>query len=149
MQNQPVSELRPTDRAIVDQEHLRILSIVHYVLGGLHVALSCVLIFHFVLGLVMALAPHAFGHGPGQAPPTYIGLLMSAFAGCFMLLGWLFGGLTIYSGVCIHKRKHRTFSLVMAGINCLSVPFGTALGVFTIIVLTRESVRSQYAQAAC
>jgi hypothetical protein len=37
------------------------------------------------------------------------------------------------------------FSLVVTGITCLSFPFGTALGVFTIIVLTRGSVRQLYA----
>ena len=61
-----------------------------------------------------------------------------------MLLGWLFGGLTIYSGLCIQRRQRRTFSLVMAVVNCLSIPFGTALGIFTILVLSRESVRRQY-----
>ena len=135
--SQPVQE-------IIDNEHLRVLSIVHYVLGGLHAALSCILIFHFILGLVIAIAPHLFGNGPGQAPPTFVGLFISAFAGCFMLLGWLFGGLTIYSGLCIQRRQHRTFSLVMAVVNCLSIPFGTALGIFTILVLSRESVRRLY-----
>lgn len=33
------------------------------------------------------------------------------------------------------------FCLIMAGIACLFMPFGTVLGVFTIVVLTRESVR--------
>jgi hypothetical protein len=36
------------------------------------------------------------------------------------------------------------FSLVIAGVQCMFAPFGTALGVFTIIVLTRDSVRRQY-----
>ena len=44
-------------------------------------------------------------------------------------------------------RRARTFSLVMAGVNCLSVPLGTTLGVFTFIVLLRESVAAQYALA--
>jgi len=44
----------------------------------------------------------------------------------------------------IKKRKNRTFSLVVAGINCLQMPFGTVLGVFTIIVLMRPSVQTGY-----
>jgi hypothetical protein len=133
---------------IIDREHLKLLSIMHYVLGGLHVLLSCFLIFHFIFGLVMAAAPHFFGDAPGQQPPVWIGLMMSAFSGCFMLLGWLFGGLTIYSGICIKQRKHRTFSLVMAVINCLSLPFGTALGVFTLIVLQKPTAKAFYGQPA-
>jgi hypothetical protein len=38
----------------------------------------------------------------------------------------------------------RLFSLIVAGFMCMFFPFGTALGVFTFIVLTRESVRRLY-----
>ena len=36
--------------------------------------------------------------------------------------------------------RHRTFSRVVAGLNCLHIPLGTVLGIFTSIVLGRESV---------
>ena len=37
------------------------------------------------------------------------------------------------------------FSLVIAALCCLNMPLGTVLGVFTFIVLTRDSVKAQYA----
>jgi hypothetical protein len=137
-----VTDLAPTAQEIIDSEHLRVLTIVHFVLGGLHALMSCLLIFHFVFGLILAVGSQI--HGQGQLPPTIMGLFMSAFAGCFMILGWLFGGLTVYSGICIKNRRHRIFSFVMAAVNCLSIPFGTALGIFTILVLSRESVKRLY-----
>jgi hypothetical protein len=33
---------------------------------------------------------------------------------------------------------------VMAGVECIFAPFGTVLGVFTIIVLMRESVKQLF-----
>ena len=42
------------------------------------------------------------------------------------------------------KRRKRMFSYVMAAILCAFMPFGTVLGVFTLIVLGRESVRQLY-----
>jgi hypothetical protein len=36
------------------------------------------------------------------------------------------------------------FSIVVAGVNCLQIPFGTALGVFTMMVLLRDTVRQSY-----
>ena len=48
------------------------------------------------------------------------------------------------SGHYIRKRKNRIFSFIIAGINCMHFPLGTALGVFTFIVLTRESVKMEY-----
>jgi hypothetical protein len=54
------------------------------------------------------------------------------------------GILNLISGLCLRARKGRTFSLVVAGINCLHIPLGTVLGVFTIVVLIRDSVRELY-----
>jgi hypothetical protein len=50
----------------------------------------------------------------------------------------------LLSGLFLRARRHRTFSMVVAAINCLHIPIGTALGVFTFIVLGRESVRKLY-----
>jgi hypothetical protein len=36
------------------------------------------------------------------------------------------------------------FTLVLSGIHCLNFPIGTALGVWTIVVLQRESARALY-----
>ena len=38
--------------------------------------------------------------------------------------------------------------MVIAGINCLHIPLGTLLGVFTLVVLGRESVRKLYLDAS-
>src|SRR5262249_50607541 len=65
------------------------------------------------------------------------------FMGFILLLGLV---LNVLSGVFLRQRRHRMFSLVIAGLNCFQIPFGTALGVFTIIVLSRESVRELYSE---
>jgi uncharacterized membrane protein HdeD (DUF308 family) len=72
----------------------------------------------------------------------------------FAMLKWIYlagavwfvasGILNLISGLCLRARKGRTFSLVVAGINCLHIPLGTVLGVFTIIVLIRDSMRELY-----
>jgi len=50
----------------------------------------------------------------------------------------------VLSGFFLLKKRNRGFSLIIGGLNCLQIPFGTALGVFTIIVLSRDSVRQMY-----
>ncbi len=65
---------------------------------------------------------------------------------CGVTWGWVTGILTIISGRRIAKQRSRVFSLVMAGVNCLSIPIGTTLGVFTFIVLLRPSVQAMYDQ---
>jgi len=44
-------------------------------------------------------------------------------------------------GPCHFGIRNRFFSLIIGGLNCLQIPFGTALCVFTILVLSRDSVR--------
>ena len=63
------------------------------------------------------------------------------FFGAWLLASFV---LNILSGLFIGRRKFRTFSLVVAVLNCIHIPLGTVLGVFTIIVLLRPSVRDVY-----
>ena len=48
------------------------------------------------------------------------------------------------AGRSLARHRRYTFCLVVAAILCLFVPFGTLLGVFTIIVLVRSTVRARF-----
>jgi hypothetical protein len=63
------------------------------------------------------------------------------FMGSIILLG---GIGNLFSGFFIRARRHRIFSLIVAGVDCLQFPFGTVLGIFTFVVLLRDSVREVY-----
>lgn len=131
---------------VIDEEHLRLLSIGHYVTGGLCILFASMFIFHFVVFFVMASDPNFFPPPkPGHPqPPDAMFHVMGTMIGIFILLGWTFGGLTIYAGRCIKRRVNRAFSLVMACINLLFLPVGTLLGVATVMVLSKPSVKRMY-----
>jgi hypothetical protein len=65
-------------------------------------------------------------------------------AGCFILAGWSLAICLLIAGSYLTSRKHYTFCLVIAAISCMLMPFGTVLGVFTIIVLMRPSVKEMF-----
>jgi hypothetical protein len=123
-----------------DEEHLRLLSIFHYVVAGLAALIACFPILHLIVGLVFIFASN---HLPanGNPPPAFIGWIFVIFAATFILLGWTMAALILTTGRFLARRKHYQFCLVMAGVECLFMPFGTVLGVFTILVLVRESVK--------
>ena len=52
--------------------------------------------------------------------------------------------MNLMSAHYLRKRRKRLFIMVTAGFNCACIPFGTALGVFTLIVLSRPSVEALY-----
>jgi hypothetical protein len=132
---------------IIDEEHLRLLSLGHYITGGLCIAFASIFIFHFVFMLLGALYPEMFA-GPNQTqqgqPDAEFFLIFAVVIGLVILAGWTFGGLTIYVGRCIKRRTHRTLTFVMACLNTMFIPFGTILGVFTLIVLSRPNVKRLY-----
>ena len=51
-----------------DEEHLKLLSIFHYVVGGLTALFACIPIFHLILGIVFIVAS-AMPDTKGDAPP--------------------------------------------------------------------------------
>ncbi len=127
-----------------DEEHLRLLSIFHYVVGGLAALFALFPIFHLILGLVFILAPETFASKNEEPPPAFLGWFFVVFAATFILLGWIFAVFVIVTGRFLARHKHWLFCVVMAGIECLFMPFGTVLGVFTIIVLMRESTKELF-----
>jgi hypothetical protein len=126
-----------------DNEHLKLLSIFHYVVGGMAALFACFPIFHLILGLFFILAPEKFGHG-SQQPPAFIGWFFMAFASVFMLVGWTLAVLVLMTGRFIARRKHYIFCFAMACVECIFMPFGTAPGVFTILALNRRSVKELF-----
>jgi hypothetical protein len=127
-----------------DEEHLRLLSIFHYVVGGLAGLFALFPIFHLIFGLFFILAPEKFA-GKGEPPPAFLGWLFVIFGVVFITIGWTFAALILTAGRFLARRKHYLFCLTMAGVECLFMPFGTVLGVFTIIVLIREPVKQLFA----
>lgn len=55
--------------------------------------------------------------------------------------------LNTLSGFYLRKRRKRSFSIVVAAFDCLLLPFGPFLGLFSLFVLSKESVKELYAEA--
>lgn len=127
-----------------DREHLRLLSVFHYVLAGITALGSMIPLFHLIFGLAIAL-----GHldGADEFPPIF-GWLFVALAGAFILAGLSLAVCLALAGRKLAKREGYTFCLVVAAFSCILMPFGTVLGIFTLIVLMRDSVRELFGRTA-
>jgi hypothetical protein len=126
-----------------DEEQLRLLSIFHYVVAGLAGLFALFPILHLVVGLMFIFAPHKFA-GNGEPPPSWFGWVFVIFAVLLMTFGWTLAGFVFTAGRFLARRKRYMFCLVVAGVECMFMPFGTVLGVFTITVLMRESVKQLF-----
>ena len=122
-----------------DEQYLKLLSVFHYVVGGLAAFFACFPIFHLIIGILMLSG--AF-EGRGGGLPAAIGLLFVNMF--FIIAGWTLAVCLFIAGYNLAKRRRYMFCLVMAAIACIFLPFGTVLGVFTIIVLMRPSVKELF-----
>lgn len=126
-------------RRAIEEEHVRLLAIFHYVLGGFTLLTSCIFLIHVVMGIALAMTPELKGSS-SEIGAQFMGYMFAGLGTAFLLGGWLYGGLTLYAGRCLQLRKHRTFVIVMSAINCFQMPWGTLLGCFTIKVLLSQSM---------
>jgi hypothetical protein len=125
-----------------DAEHLRLLSIFHYIVGGLAGLFACFPLIHLAIGI--AIVSGAFDTVGRQPPPAFVGWLFIAIAAVLILIGWSIAVMILIAGRSLARRVRYTYCFVVAAISCIFFPFGTALGIFTIIVLARPSVKSLF-----
>jgi len=126
-----------------NEEHLRLLSIFHYVVSALAALFACIPTLYLVIGLFFLLAPQQVA-GKGGPPPPFIGWFFVIFGSVAILLGLTFAAFVLAAGRALARRKHYMFCLVMGGVECVFMPFGTVLGVFTLVVLTQAAVKQLF-----
>ena len=132
-----------------DKEHLRLLAIFHYVVAGLAALFSFFPLLYTTVGAIFIFAARHGTPKPGEEPPPeFIGWIFAIVGSLLFLLGIAIAICILIAGRSLAKRTRYWFTLVVACIECLFIPFGTILGVFTIIVLSRESVKTLFLTGA-
>jgi len=128
-----------------NNEHIRLLSVFYFVFGGLSLFVAFVLtIYLVVLGAIFTnstVRESIESSGTNMETPLNIVAAIFIFA---IVLVVTIGILQIVAGFKLRKKTHRIFTIVMGVLALPSFPLGTALGVFTIVVLTRPAVIDMY-----
>ncbi|QDU74113.1 hypothetical protein Pan97_11180 [Bremerella volcania] len=143
------TEVEATTPGSEDEYHLDLLGTFHWILAGLVAVAGLFPIFHVLFGFIAIVAslvgeavePEARGLG------VLMGFLFMAIGSAIMVTFWVIAYCLYLSGSYLKAHKNHTFCMVMAVIICFSFPLGTALGVFTILVLIRPSVRQLFGVA--
>lgn len=123
-----------------DLTHLKWLAIGYYILSAMSALTTCVLIGFALVGV-------AFMLGAIEAPPEVrilVGLVVVILESALALLVFTMCMLEMLTGRSLASRRRYRLCFIVACIELLNVPVGTALGIFTIIVLQRPSVRDLF-----
>jgi uncharacterized membrane protein YhaH (DUF805 family) len=133
-----------TRQSIIDEEHLKLLSLGYLVSAGVSAFFSLFGLLYVFMGVTMSTT---FSHLPqtpansAQSPsPAFVGWIFACIGLVFFLAATAMTAARFRAAWCIKHRKWRVFCMVIAGIGCLEFPYGTALGVLSLIVLGRDSV---------
>lgn len=128
-------------------ETFRLLTIFHTVLGAVLGILSLLPLIHVTVGaLLVVLGPSADVSTEEQQLFQLVGGVMLVAGAMFVLFGLTLSACIGFAAYFISNRRNYTFCLVVAGVECLFMPIGTALGVFTIYSLLRDEIRLQFAE---
>ncbi len=128
-----------------DGEHLQLLSILYYVMGGFATLGACIPVLYFGIGLALIGGAAAQrGGSEEQAGLAAFGGLVLVIAIPFVLLMMIQVVCLFLTGRYLSQGRNHIFCFINACVLCLHAPFGTALGIFTIVVLSRESVKQRF-----
>ena len=73
-----------------------------------------------------------------------MGSLFTVIGIFIAVISLIFAVLLIVAGLKLRQPTGHTFCMVVAGASCLLFPFGTALGIFTLINLSKPEVKTRF-----
>jgi hypothetical protein len=130
-----------------DLEHLKLLGIFHYIWGALSlIGGLCIGGYFLVIGIVLMSSPPSSTSSEDSAAPGVVGGIMIGVGVVLFLIVVVYGILTLMAGG--KYRKHQGgywFCFILAIVTLVigGIP-GIALGIFSLIVLSRESVKTLF-----
>ncbi len=127
-----------------DEEHLKLLSIFHYVIGGISALFGCIPLIYAGIGAAVLFSPHPVFGSQGPHPAAVVGWFFVIFGLGAFLVAQSIALCLVLAGRFLSKLTHYQFVFVLACVQCIFFPFGTILGIFTIIVLSRPSVKALF-----
>lgn len=140
MTSNPITSQDPRDAS-----HLRTLSILYYVFSSFNLVPLLIGALYVFIGLDILNGPVPADTANHDANAGWVLLCLAA---AMIFIGIVGGILTLTVARRLSQRRSLTLCIVVAAVSCMQIPFGTALGVFTLIVLNRPSVKAMFAGRA-
>jgi hypothetical protein len=121
-------------------KQLDLLGLFHFILGGLTALFACLPLIHVGVGAALLLGTF----DSGEAAPRFVGWIFVLMGSLFVLGGWALAAAMIAAGRMLRRRKSRTACQVIAALECLLMPLGTLLGVFTLMALSQDRAQELF-----
>jgi hypothetical protein len=124
-----------------EADQLKLLSTLHYVYGAF---VGLVAAGIGLVGLLPALLVSAAPQKAGDPPPFLVGGILLVIFGFIAALFLAKAVLNVLAGRALADRRNYTLVLVAACLSIPNFPIGTALGVFTLMLITKPAVKASF-----
>lgn len=129
---------------LLDAEHLRLLRLGYLIAGFTNVVFALFPLIHITIGLAILLGAFPTPNSAGEPFPRFAGLFFVILGGAFSLMFAIGATLKLLTARRLRQRRSKAFCMITAGLSCLGFPYGTALGVATLLLLGRPSVSALF-----
>lgn len=125
---------------------MRLLGILQLAWAGIGFLIAALLLLFFG-GIGMIAASEAAMSDPNAAAaPAIVGLVIAGIA--VLLLAMVIPGILAGWGLLQGKPWARVLTIVLSALNLLSVPIGTALGIYGLWLMTQPEVERQFSSGS-
>jgi hypothetical protein len=124
-------------------ERLRILAVLHTIYGVL-ILLAGLIGASVMMAMSGAIGGAFTAQWADDPPPEWLAGLFGAVGVGILVFVCGLGVLNILSGRWMERRMNRTGSIIIAAVDCLNMPLGIVLGVFTLVSLSDDRVIDAY-----
>lgn len=126
------------------KEHVRLVSIGHYVMAGLMGLFSLIPGIHITIGTLALLGKFDVAPPDDEFPSALFGGIFVGVGSLLMLIGFILTALVAVAGRKLRQLRSRTYCLVIAAVLCAIFPMGTVLGVFTLLILSKPEAKTLF-----
>jgi hypothetical protein len=138
------------DSPLITAHDLRLLSIGYFIQAAIAGFYSLLLLGYsaFVSALLVNIGHLSQQTGnQNNIPPAVLSIISVILA---IIIGMVFAytACQFLAGYFLRRLRHLLFIQIIAALNCLALPYGTVLGIFTFMVLQRPSAKQCFAGAA-
>jgi hypothetical protein len=130
---------------LIDDEHLKLLRLGYLISAAWNVFWALFPLMYVAMGLFIFTTVPA-QDARNQPDPRHFGIFFAAVGAAISAIMAGVAVLKFLTARAIGRRRSRMLCMVTAAISCFALPYGTALGVATFLVLSRPSVRDRFAE---
>ena len=122
-----------------DQAELRLLARLHYTLAAL-TALASFVAIPFLWAGRLALDQLT----SGDLEQELVALVLLMTGALLAVLCLVHAGVLVYIGLLVRSCRRWWLVMIFSALHTMNIPLGTALSIYTFIVLRRASVKSRF-----